>query len=292
MAAVQTLIEGKLSPFFISKSTIGHTINQINHLLRKSYHEFHFVHADPSCFYSKGTFLYARHKSTLYITLKFPISSQPSSMKLFKVISLPVPISNTSGQATQLLSIPDYLAVSPHHDSYVQLKAKDLIKCIHGDTVVCDTYYVLTPFTSNSCVLALYSNSVKAVHKLCNFRYLQNYNSQTNIMEITSTSVLVYHSTQLTLDCPSEQKILPGCHFCIIDIPCRCSLSTNTLYFAPIVTIKQNSIQQFILLIWLYYRNSLKILKYLIFIQIKLFQNLFHSQFPGFRCTIIPSINF
>lgn len=41
VAAVQTLIEGKLSPFFISKSTIGHTINQINHLLRKLYHGFH-----------------------------------------------------------------------------------------------------------------------------------------------------------------------------------------------------------------------------------------------------------
>lgn len=27
--------------------------------------------------------------------------------------------------------------------------------------------------------------------------------------------------------------MLPGCHFCIIDIPCKCSLSTKTLYFAP-----------------------------------------------------------
>lgn len=152
VAAVQTLIEGKLSPFLISKSTIGHTINQITHLLRKSYHGFHLVHTDPSFFYSKGKFLYARHKSNLYITLKFPISSQTSSMKLFKVISLPVPISNTSGQATQLLSIPDYLAVSTHHDSYVQLKSKDLINCIHSDTVVCNTNYALTPYTTNSCV--------------------------------------------------------------------------------------------------------------------------------------------
>lgn len=155
VAAVQNLIEGKLSPFLISKSTIGHTVNQINHLLRTSYHGFHLVHTDPLFFYSKGKFLYARHKSNLYITLKFPISSEPSSMKLFKVISLPVPISNTSGQATQLLSIPDYLAVSPHHDSFVQLKANDLINCNHGDTVACVTNYALTPYTTYSCVLAL-----------------------------------------------------------------------------------------------------------------------------------------
>lgn len=44
----------------------------------------------------------------------------------------------------------DYLAVSTHHNSYVQLKAKDLINCIHGDTVVCNTNYALTPYTTNS----------------------------------------------------------------------------------------------------------------------------------------------
>lgn len=77
------------------------------------------------------------------------------------------------------------------------------------------------------------------------FSNLQNYIPQTNIIEITSTLVLVYHSTQLTLDCPSEQKILPGCHFCIIDIPCRCSLSTKTLYFAPRLVNCYNRTKQY-----------------------------------------------
>lgn len=56
VAAVQTLIEGRLSPFLISKATIGHSIYQITHLLRKKYHGFHLVHTDPSFFYSKGKF--------------------------------------------------------------------------------------------------------------------------------------------------------------------------------------------------------------------------------------------
>ena len=34
VAAIQTLVEGKLSPFLISKSIIGHTIIQINHYYR------------------------------------------------------------------------------------------------------------------------------------------------------------------------------------------------------------------------------------------------------------------
>lgn len=33
----------------------------------------------------------------------------------------------------------------------------------------------------------------------------------------------------------------------------------------------------------------MKTLKYLIFTRIRLFQNLFHSQFPSFRCTIMKS---
>lgn len=60
-------------------------------------------------------------------------------MKLFKAISLPVPILNTSGQATQLLSMPDYLAVSKQHDSNVQLKAKDLINASSITNCICKT---------------------------------------------------------------------------------------------------------------------------------------------------------
>lgn len=58
--SIQTLVEGKLSPFLISKTLLMHTIRQISSLLRKSYKGFELVHTDPSYFYSEGQFVYAR----------------------------------------------------------------------------------------------------------------------------------------------------------------------------------------------------------------------------------------
>lgn len=233
--SIQTLVEGKLSPFLISKTLLMHTIRQISSLLRKSYKGFELVHTDPSYFYSEGQFVYARQGTTLYVTIKFPISSQQSSMPLYKVVSMPVPMSSnaSTGQATQLLSLPDYFAITQHHDKYIQLKEKDLINCQQDKTVVCNTNYALTPITKNSCILALYFNNAKDVHRHCQFRYLQGYTFEPSIVELTPTSVLLYHSPRISLDCPSEQKMLPGCQFCILNIPCRCSLQTSSLYFAP-----------------------------------------------------------
>lgn len=183
----------------------------------------------------------------LYITIKFPISSQKNSMKLFKIISMPVDMTHnkTKDQATQLLSLPEYFAISNHHDHYVQLNAKDLINCAHSKQIICNTNYALTPSTVNSCALALYSNNIKAVHKYCNFRYLQDYQPESSIIELTPTSVLIYRTARLSLDCPSEQTVIPGCQFCIVNIPCKCSLSTNKLYFAPRLINCYNKTKEF-----------------------------------------------
>ena len=52
-------------------------------------------------------------------------------MKLFKIISLPVPTASnmSSKHATQLMSLPDYFAVSDQKNYYAQLKTKDLENC-------------------------------------------------------------------------------------------------------------------------------------------------------------------
>ncbi|CAC5380459.1 unnamed protein product [Mytilus coruscus] len=90
----------------------------------------------------------------------------------------------------------------------------------------------LIPITVPDCSLALFQNNVKQVSRLCNFRFLENHLSDDTI-ELTPTSVLVYDSEELDLICPQSQRKIPGCTFCVINIPCKCSLSTRKLYFSP-----------------------------------------------------------
>ena len=65
--------------------------------------------------------IYARHRNDLFITLNFPISSQRLPLKLYKLITLPVPTSRyvITMKATQLLSLPKYFAIISHREHFV-----------------------------------------------------------------------------------------------------------------------------------------------------------------------------
>lgn len=193
------------------------------------------IQLDSSFYYSSNKFLFARHNNDLFVTVKFPISSQRLPLKLYKVISLPVPTSEnvtSKMQATQLLSLADYFVITPHHDYFLSLNSQDLADCVHGTSILCFSNWPQSPITVPDCTMALFANNVQQVKELCNFRYIQNA-LNSNIIELSPTSVLLYNTPTIVLDCPEEKKVLKGCAFCVFHIPCRCSLSTNTLFFAP-----------------------------------------------------------
>ena len=232
LSATESLIEGKISPFLIPKGKMNSVIGKINQILQKSYKGFFLTHTDPSFFYSNAQFVYARSYSNIYITIKFPISAHKLPLQLYKVISLPVPVNRTSSHATQLLSLPSYIAVTNHHDHFVSLEPSQLVNCVHGKTILCNFNIPLTPITVPDCTMAIFANNVKQVHKLCDFRFVPHL-LKPNIIELSPTSVLLYNIKNIALDCPEEKKVIPGCAFCIFTVPCKCSLSTSTLYYAP-----------------------------------------------------------
>ncbi|XP_064645135.1 uncharacterized protein LOC135498682 [Lineus longissimus] len=70
----------------------------------------------------------ARTHKVMYITDKFPMSAQ-NGMKLFRIISLPLPINHTSTHATQLLDLPEFLAISSTNSHYSLLNHGDFLSC-------------------------------------------------------------------------------------------------------------------------------------------------------------------
>lgn len=189
--------------------------------------------------------MFTRNHSSLYITVRFPVSSHAQPLQLYKILALPVPTStNGSKHATKLLDLPDYMALTYQHDYYHSLSSSVLVNCVHGSTVICNFNMALIPTTVPQCSSALFQNNVKQVSQLCNFRFLENHISH-DIIELTPTSVLVYDSEDLYLDCPQNQRRIPGCTFCVIEIPCKCSLSTRLLYFAQRLVKCYNSSSDF-----------------------------------------------
>ncbi|KAK3100591.1 hypothetical protein FSP39_022245 [Pinctada imbricata] len=232
LSAVQSLVEGKISPFLIPRSKFNAVIKSITKSLQKHHKGFFLTYTDPSYFYSHAKFIYARHYANLYISVKFPVSTHEKPLQLYKIITLPVPLNNTSNHATQLLNIPDYLAVTHHHDYFVHLSSTDLQKCTSTPLSLCTNNLPLSPLSTPDCIMAIFENKPKRVAKLCDFRFVPNI-LKSQLIELSSTSVIVYKVDSLKRNCPDEQTIVEGCTFCLMNIPCKCSFSTDTLYLPP-----------------------------------------------------------
>lgn len=241
--AVGSLSEGKISPFLIPKHILAEVISSIRHKLRQSYHKIYLIQLDSSFYYSSNTFPFARHNSDLFVTVKFPISSQRLPLNQYEVIILPVPTSEnvtSKMQATQLLSLSDYFAITPNHDYFLSLNSQDLSDCVHGTSILCFSNWPQSPITVPDCTMALFANNVQQVKELCNFRYLQNVVNSYILLRF-----FLYNTPTVVLDCPKEKRVVKGCAFCIFHIPCRCSLSTETLFFAPRLVSCYESISNF-----------------------------------------------
>ncbi|CAC5376587.1 unnamed protein product [Mytilus coruscus] len=154
------------------------------------------------------------------------------TLSLYRVISKPVPINETSKHATQLIDTFDYFVQSADNQHFAVTDNQKLSKCTDQNIQSCSFHLPLTSTASPICISALFYNQKEQIHNLCDFRFLID-TLKPDIHELSSASILVYRTNLIALDCPSGQKIMKGCSFCIVRIPCMCSVSTDFLYLPP-----------------------------------------------------------
>ena len=135
------------------------------------YPGFHVSHTPIKQLYTSNQFLLARQNNTLFITLKLPISTQKDALKLFDVLAFPVSINTMSEHATQHLSLPSHFAISANHEFYTTFSETEINKCTGDKHRYCFFNKALLPIMTQSCILALFTNSKETVHLLCDFRF-------------------------------------------------------------------------------------------------------------------------
>lgn len=229
--SMQSLVHGKLTPLLLPRRILVHTLKTIQSLLTNSYNNFYLSHSDPNYFYTNADFFYIRKHSSIFVTVKFPISSFNMPLTLYKITSLPVPVNNNTNHATQLLNLPNYIAFTNNREHYVHFSDLDLTRCSQSGPFACSFNKVLKPISSNDCALALYNNNKLQVKKLCDFKFIPNF-IKSNLIELSDTSILAYNVRNLEIHCPNEQNAVKNCTFCIINLSCKCSVSADNLFFA------------------------------------------------------------
>ncbi|XP_067654068.1 uncharacterized protein [Haliotis asinina] len=224
------LDKNKLSPLLISPHILEQTIHHLSSILSNKYPNFRLLQTNPTYYYSQAKFIFARTKSHVYISVKFPLSSLTQPFQMYSNISLPVPVNKTSAHSTQLLDILPYFAISSDSRYFLSLDSSTVASCSGDEFVMhCPFRTALVSSTKPSCSLALFQNSKSLIKSLCNFRYITK-PQPPQLISIDTSKVLVYRIPFLTLHCPTH-RVIAGCTFCLIVTPCYCSLSTEDLFF-------------------------------------------------------------
>ena len=63
---------------------------------------------------------------------------------------------------------------------------------------------------------------------------------QPKIFELNPTTILIYKVSLLSLECDQNQTMVTGCNFCLMQVPCMCSVTTTQFYLKPRLTACQN----------------------------------------------------
>ena len=229
---VYELVEGKLSPHLIPPQTLSKSINDIQSILNEKYQDFYLTHTDPKDLYKKVHTIFTRNSTSLYISVKFPISPYQEPLTMFKILSFPVPLNETSNHATHLVDLPDILAVTSDLTFYTTLTSGELTDCSKRKIITCRFNKILRQFTQNSCELALFKNDKTLIRSMCDFRVSLDHVSE-QITKISNTEILIYKTKFIEFDCENGKRIEEGCDFCIMTVPCKCSMSTTNMFLPP-----------------------------------------------------------
>ena len=148
-----------MSPFLIFPEILRNTIHHIQLILNNGYNNFHLTQTNPDFYYSNAIFIDARNHSTIFLLIKFPISTFSEPRTLYKIISLPVPINELSNHSTQFLDTDDYFLQIYDNQHYAMLTRQTVKGCIGTKLSV--------TLTSSAYYLYFTSRKVKYINCMC-----------------------------------------------------------------------------------------------------------------------------
>lgn len=225
LGAIDTL-QGHLSPLLIPDNVLTNVLHYVGDKL--NLHGFFLTHSHPTFYYKNAKFLLFRQFSSIFIEVHFPISD--ISTRLYSLTSFPIPLNSTSSHGTELVTDKRFFILSSDEKYYAEVSSKHIQSCTHNNHVWhCNQQIVLRNDTHNSCFWSLFHDDITNIDKNCVFHFKQNVITP-NIVHMNSSHLLLINITNFEVRCHHGIEFHTGCSSCIISIPCKCSVSTESLF--------------------------------------------------------------
>ena len=154
--SISQLIQARISPQLIPPSILKDVLHQVSASLSRHHPKFQIAHVDIAHYYHHALFVAARHETSIFITLKIPITAFHSSFTVYKVHSLPVPLNHSTSHGTYLDNLPRYMPNIQDHLYFSTMTTFQWNSCHGKHTKHCPREVFLRPVNRKVCVLAIF----------------------------------------------------------------------------------------------------------------------------------------
>lgn len=229
LSGIHDLLNQKLSSHIIPYQDIVSISENINSKLLQQRSRLKIKTMTTNEIYGTMPFVWTMRNNSLYVTLKFPLVASMSRLKVYKIYYLSIPFNSSIDHATKLSNDAQYVAFSTDHSYY----GFPTFNMFQGNILDAQTYNLpLYPSVEPSCITAIFFQETLEIKRLCDFRVILG-SIQPSVTHLNQGQYMVSNVTNLFLTCPGGPQRLPGCNFCIFEVPCLCDFSTDHLYFPP-----------------------------------------------------------
>ena len=128
--------------------------------------------------YREATVTVAVTRNAFRLFVEIPIYDHAQQFNLFKVIRLPKATENGT-HGVRFSNLPDFLAVSPHLDTFIELQNTDMQHCREFDKQLCRFHTGLNKRGSRkSCAIALFTEDKKQIQGTCQTEFMRGLETQ------------------------------------------------------------------------------------------------------------------
>ena len=233
--AALDLTRNQLHPAFIPFDIMQGTIDLIDTKLAKQYPGYHVHPKNLPHYYRHSQFIYTRKQNNIYISVKFPVSSSAVHLMIYTTRHFPVPVNDSSHDATEITGLSDYIAISEDHMYYALFSHSQIMQCAGDRILHCPFTITMININEPSCETALFFKDSSSVKDLCKFTYMPKI-LKPSMELIDSHTLMLTNISRIHINCQQNQYSHKGCALCFLKISCACEIYSDAFRIESQIT--------------------------------------------------------
>ena len=232
---IQTLLQGYLPYYFVPLRELQGLLEDITKEVGKL-GPFHLTHKDVAFYYHLQDIVYTLVDDKLFIKIRIPLTASTTAFTLYRIHSVPIPLSANQEERTVTEIEKPYLAIIQDKLFYMLLSKSEYQFCTGNHLKRCNQALTMKESSTSNCALALFYDKPKSVAELCTVTLLpKSKYHDSHIVTVSDNSYLISSpDTHWIQICHGKAPVeIAPCKLCIIKLPCACSLKGQTFYIPP-----------------------------------------------------------